>query len=691
MRKKCKACGAPLQIEKCDYCGTVRKSKINKHPTTDDLANSQIEELSLLDSVEQTDQQLEEPQLEDNTIASPDSIIEMDPSPIESQANDDIALLDSLEQAEIPPVDSPEDSEANFLSSLEQTEPTSDFSQPDDSETTLLDSLEQTESSPDVSQIEDSETALLSTLEQTEPQPLSDEPQEMMMQPKRTAPIIIAIILIILLFFGAGWFIFNMLTSNVDAFELLEKSFITMEDVDSFSADVDLEMQVISSITSIDTPINIRMYVEMLDDDNYNMQMDISTEVLGMEDVTTIYWRDGYAYTVQNDIVTRERTNEDDQIDSDPSMFGMMNMDFFQEFATSATAERTTGGYHLEFIIDEDAMMELLLGDDITNIIDGQDDSDMLDMFDMLEMLGMLEDMFEFEEASLDIYLNSDYMITSASFDTSIEFTLEGFDGSMEIHGDLVIDQIGNVTVDFPAYLDDAVEIVNMPIEESPLLGYWENGEGLVFLWVFGRADSVEFLEDGTAIITENGVSDTVSWSPGITGAFTADERPFTYVIDGNILTIVDSSNDVWSFVRSGEDSGNAIINFDDDEDDDNGDDEADNDEDDDSDDENDDEDDDNGDEEDNDNNDEDLATDIIGTWEWDNNDDFTYTFNDDGTAVRGFSDSPTNIEWEITDDNIIILHIGARTEEWEAVIEGNMLTITNLENNNEWNYFRID
>ena len=806
MRKKCKACGAPLNNAKCDYCGTVRN--VEKRPTTDDLT-PQNEELNLPETLEQANQQLEDPQLEDDEAVLLDSMEETETPLVDSQQeaesedtpldsseqnetppgdsqeedsdavvpldsseqdetppgdslDDDsdavvpvvpVVPLDSLEQDETPPRDSLEDSDAVVpldsseqdetppgdsleddssavvpldsleqdetppgdlqeddsgavipLNPLEQDETTPGDLQEDDNVVAPLGSLEQTELPPVDSQIEDSEAALLASLEQAETQHLSDdESQEMLMQPKRTIPIIIAIILIILLFLGIGWFIFNMLVSNVDAFELLEKSFATMEDVDSFSADVELEMQVVTPVTSIDTPINIRMYVEMLDDDNYNMQMDISTDVLGMEDRTTMYWRDGYMYTVQNDVVTREQTNEDSQGDS-LAMTEVMSTEFFQDFASSARADRITSGYHLEFIANENAMMDLLLGGNITEIIDGQDDLDMLDMLDMLEMLGMLDDLFEFEEGVLNIYLDSDYMITSASFDMSIDFSLEGFDGSMVIHGDIDIDQVGNVTVDFPPYLDEAEEMVRTPIEESPLLGYWENGEGLVFLWVFGRADSVEFLEDGTAIITENGISDTVSWSPGATGAFTADERPFTYIIDGNTLTITDSSNDVWSFERSGENGDSATIASDDDEDD-NGNDEDNDDEDEDDGDENEDEDEDDDDENDDDenddddddddndedNNDEDLATDILGTWEWDNNDDFTYTFFDDGTAVRGFSDSPTDIEWEITDGNVIILHIGTRTEEWEAVIEGNMLTISNLENNNVWNYFRID
>ena len=196
-------------------------------------------------------------------------------------------------------------------------------------------------------------------------------------------------------------------------------------------------------------------------------------------------------------------------------------------------------------------------------------------------------------------------------------------------------------------------------LTDSTLLGYWENGSGGVFLWVFGRADSVEFLENGTVIITEDGVSETVNWNSTGAGAFSADGRPFTYSINGNILTITDSANDSWIFDR-----GDAAVDNNGDVDDE-----------------------DNGDR----NNVEASDINLVGTWEWARNDDFIYIFNDDGTATRGFSNSRIDFEWDITDDNVINMHFDDRTEHWEAVIEGDMLTISNLDNNDVWSYIRVD
>ena len=208
-----------------------------------------------------------------------------------------------------------------------------------------------------------------------------------------------------------------------------------------------------------------------------------------------------------------------------------------------------------------------------------------------------------------------------------------------------------------------------VPVDDSALLGYWENGSGRIFLFVFNRADSVEFLANGTVIITENGARNTVDWMHTGPGAFTADGRQFTYSISGGVLTITDSANDDWVFDR-GEDI--AII--------DGGDVDTDTDE----------------------STDDSNATvnndvigisnsDLVGTWEWDSNNDFIYIFNVDGTATRGFSRSRIDFEWEIIEGSILNMYIGNHTEQWEAVIENGVLTISNLNDSNVWSYIRVD
>ena len=187
-------------------------------------------------------------------------------------------------------------------------------------------------------------------------------------------------------------------------------------------------------------------------------------------------------------------------------------------------------------------------------------------------------------------------------------------------------------------------------ITDSPLLGTWVDGWGKIFLWVFEEADSVEFLENGTVIITQDGIHEEVRWRPGAAGTFSADGQAFTYSVRGDVLVITDSSEDDWTFERSSSEDDikdTSDSNF-------------------------------------SDNN-------LIGSWEWDANALFVYTFNADGTAVRGPSNSDASFGWEISSDNIIYMTFDSHVERWNAVIAGNVLTLSNLDNNNTWNYIKIE
>ena len=86
--------------------------------------------------------------------------------------------------------------------------------------------------------------------------------------------------------------------------------------------------------------------------------------------------------------------------------------------------------------------------------------------------------------------------------------------------------------------------------EENTLIGTWGNGRGMMHLLVFRHADYVEFLEDGTLIII-NGESRWASeWEHVGAGAFIADGERFGYTIEGDTLTLTDSWEDDWAFER---------------------------------------------------------------------------------------------------------------------------------------------
>jgi len=77
------------------------------------------------------------------------------------------------------------------------------------------------------------------------------------------------------------------------------------------------------------------------------------------------------------------------------------------------------------------------------------------------------------------------------------------------------------------------------------------------------------------------------------------------------------------------------------------------------------------------------IADDLVGTWEWDEERSFIYTFNADGTGLRGMPafDMAEDFEWSIVSGN---LHIeldeeglfGLDSERWDVTIENNVLTL---------------
>ena len=79
----------------------------------------------------------------------------------------------------------------------------------------------------------------------------------------------------------------------------------------------------------------------------------------------------------------------------------------------------------------------------------------------------------------------------------------------------------------------------------------------------------------------------------------------------------------------------------------------------------------------------------LIGTWAWDNNADFVYVFETDGTGTRGFSNQILQFYWYAYDDHLL-MDVGAMVESWTFVISDNVLTIdSNQQAGLTWSYIR--
>lgn len=544
MRKKCKVCGAPLDCERCDYCGTNHGVSKQSSSHSENVSN------------------------------------------------------DGMIYSDLPNNDIPSNDIPGF------------------------------------------ETPMDHTYSQSNPS----------MEPKRKTGLAILMGVIgALLVAGSIWFVLSLSDNSLDAFELLQRSHAVQEDVESMIMDIHADINMSMPGMSMDIPLTMRMEVENED----RMLMDMSISMLGMDMTTTTFLRDGYEYTeeIEFGIANRSR-NAITPVDSLEMLefFDMFNFDadsMLESMITDSSASRIDDGYRLEFELDLSGLMSSfgalapLMMDDLF---------DFTDMFDGLVI-------------TLVMYLDGDYMLTSMELLMAMEIDVEGTMADMNMNFVATMVQVGDVTIDFPYWLDEmetsdapglipslTPETLPSDFENSALLGYWENGSGTIFLWVFERADSVEFLANGTVVITENGRNRTESWAPNGTGSFTANGDSFTYSIIGDVLTITDSANDSWSFDRA--DSATPANDR---------------------------------------RGDEISAVDILGNWEWDIDGDFIYNFNADGTATRGFSDGRIDFEWEITNGNVINMHIGNWTEQWEAVLINDTLTLSDLNGHDVWSYVRND
>jgi len=319
-------------------------------------------------------------------------------------------------------------------------------------------------------------------------------------------------------------------SDNYDAFELLERSHETMEDVDSMVMDLDIEIDVDAGMMSMTIPIDGRLAI----DTGANMSMEMETSMMGMSMELEMYFRDGNLYM-----------NENGQRDMMPMDMGMARDQMVEELAIGTdirenqveeySVERTDDGYRLEFVLDASGGMPDFIGGFVEGFTSTLNDP------------GTNADL---ESATMTIYLDEDYYHVSIQMELELAMRIDGVDATVTVDMTMDMVQIGNVTVHFPAWLDD---MHGTPIADHELLGTWENGEGNRFLWVFDEPDVVEFREDGTLVITGGRNSGTVDWEPGAeNGTFTADGRSFTYRISGDRLTITDSARDDWSFDREG-------------------------------------------------------------------------------------------------------------------------------------------
>jgi len=257
------------------------------------------------------------------------------------------------------------------------------------------------------------------------------QPMPMMMESKRFNPAIIVGIIIALIIVGILWFLLSGRDgsrdrddSNLDAVDLFERSLVAMEDVESMIVESTMDMRITAPGVSMDIPFNGRMYLEMLNTDDFNMSLETDMSALGMEERVSMYFRDGYLYTVEHGVVNRESIFPDEALDvaleNMAIMDGMMVIN--RDLGTSTEIDMMepvsvtplNDGYRLEFVLDFDELMSNFFIEQEMNLFE-------------------LGDELEIEDFVIVFYLDEDYMHTSASLETSISFTDTGITGTIDL------------------------------------------------------------------------------------------------------------------------------------------------------------------------------------------------------------------------------------------------------------------
>jgi len=317
---------------------------------------------------------------------------------------------------------------------------------------------------------------------------------------------------------------------NLDAFELLDLSREAEADIESLVVEIDADFEMSVEEDSVAMTMAIRLEVESED----QRRFDTSMEFLGQREETTTYARDGYMYVeerIDGDVVDRSRSELTDTSAADAENV------FFTDFLSESTVEDSSAssiddGYRLEFILNMDGVSLIFDEFDLGEVASDQSDSD--------------EEEFD---NTMVVYLDEDYIPTSVEISMpGVDIIFEGEDATVVLGIMVTTVQIGNVTIDFPDWLD-VEEVV-----ATDLVGVWTwegAGVGNEYFLIFDQ-DKTGLLFDntlGNMIIEEftwdilNGNHLYTDFEANLEAGYGSDRHEIT--MEGDVLTKVDLESNI--------------------------------------------------------------------------------------------------------------------------------------------------
>jgi len=289
---------------------------------------------------------------------------------------------------------------------------------------------------------------------------------------------------------------------NLDAFELLELSIEAQAEIYSMITETESQVDISMAYTTTYIPTSWRVEVES----DERMRTDISTSVMGEHTHITTFLRDGYVYSERDDSfdeIQHSRVESDENALTMDDVFDARTIT--ESMVEELSAPSTSDGYRLEFIFNIAGMMDYL------ELMEGRMYEDVLSLIE--------EELVEDFDMTMIMYIDENYHLTFAELVMRIELLVEGMDAEeidvlIEMSITVTTIQIGDVTIDFPDWLDEMDADTDIASEVLIIVGNQElsdllDSDRAFFLYV-GRPTCpfcIEFKPILTETLTDRGES----------------------------------------------------------------------------------------------------------------------------------------------------------------------------------------
>lgn len=259
---------------------------------------------------------------------------------------------------------------------------------------------------------------------------------------------------------------------RLDPFELLTLTHEVEADIESIMMDIEVDMRWATS----DETFNIPMTIHVEQENHDRWKTVITTTILEEHEEITVFEREGQTYTemlLEGRVVNRFRAESTESHDGDLFLTHFITPDTVDESSATSTDD---DGYRLEFLLNLDGILAFLEAFNLAETISAPSALDEEDI-----------------SGKMIIYLDELYQPTSIELNLEeIDLILDEEEVALTFEMVLTTVQIGDVTVDFPEWLDID------PINEVELIGVWTlEDESEYFL--FFAEDQTGFLLDNTA------------------------------------------------------------------------------------------------------------------------------------------------------------------------------------------------